>query len=65
MESSLNASKDLGMGVNDLALACGSEPVADAVCTAVVGPARTGRVLDAGSDREDRSSDVCNVGDTR
>ena len=30
----------------------------DAVCTVVVGSARTGRVLDAGTDREDRSSDV-------
>ena len=36
------------MGVTDLALTCGSEPVMDAVCTAVVGSARTGRVLDAG-----------------
>ena len=31
----------------------------------MVGPARTGRVLDAGSDREDTSSDVCYDGDTR
>ena len=53
------------MGVTGVPLARGSEPVVDAVCTAVVGPARTGRVLDAGSDREDRSSDVCCVGDTR
>ena len=37
----------------------------DAGRTAVVGSTRTGRVLDAGSDREDRSSDVCYVGDTR
>ena len=37
----------------------------DAVCTAVVGAARTGRVLDAGSAREDRCSDVCCIGDTR
>ena len=36
----------------------------DAVCAAVVGSARTGRVLDAGSARKDRSSDVCYVGDT-
>ena len=47
------------VGVTDLAFTCGSEPVVDAVCTAVVGSARTGRVLNAGSDREDRSSDVC------
>ena len=53
------------MGASDLALTCGSEPVVDAVCTAVVGAARTGRVLDAGSAREDRSSDVCCIGDTR
>ena len=33
------------MGVTDSALACESEPVMDAVCTAVVGPARTGPVL--------------------
>ena len=44
------------MGVTDLALGCESEPVMDAVCTAVFGPARTGHVLDAGSDREDRST---------
>ena len=31
MESSLNASKDVGMGGADLALICGSEPVIDAV----------------------------------
>ena len=53
------------MGVTDLALACGSEPVVDAVGIAVVGSARTGRVHDAGSAREDRSSDECYVGDTR
>ena len=53
------------MGVADFALTCGLEPVMDAVCAAVVGSARTGSVLDAGSDREDRSSDVCFVGDTR
>ena len=40
------------MGVTDLALTCGSERVIDAVCTAVVGSARIGRALDAGSDRE-------------
>ena len=62
---SLNASKDIGMGVTHFALTCGSEPVVDAVCFAVVGCARTGRVFDAGSDREDRSSDGCYVGDTR
>ena len=53
------------MGVIDLALACGSELVADASCAAVVGSARTGRVLDAGSDHEGRHSDVCCGGDTR
>ena len=37
----------------------------DAVCTAVDGSARTGRELDAGIGREDRSSDAYNVGDTR
>ena len=63
--SALNTSKDIGMGVTDFALTCGSEPVVDAVCTAVVGSARTGRVLDAASDREDRSSEVCYAGDTR
>ena len=46
------------------ALACGTESVGDAVCTTVVGSART-HVLDASSDREDGSSDVCHVGDTR
>ena len=53
------------MGVTVFALTCGPEPVMDAVCTAVVGSARTCRVLDAGSDHEDKSSDVCYVGDTR
>ena len=61
MRSALNASKDIGVGVTDLVLNCESEPVMDAVCAAVVGSARAGRVLDAGSDREDRSSDVCFV----
>ena len=37
----------------------------DAVCAAVDGSARTGRVFEAGSLCKDRSSDVCNVGDTR
>ena len=64
MGASLNASKYSGMGITDRALTCESEPVMDAARTAVVGSART-RVLDAGSDREDRSSDVCYVGDTR
>ena len=36
MGSSRNSSKDIGMGVTDFALACGSEPVMDSVCTAVV-----------------------------
>ena len=65
MGSSLNASKDFDVEVSDLALTCGSEPVMDTVCTGVVGSARTGRELDAGSAREDRSSDVCYAGDTR
>ena len=34
---SLNASKDIGMAVTDLSLACGSELEFDVVCTAVVG----------------------------
>ena len=51
------------MGVTDFAPTCGSEPVVDGVCTAVVGLARTGRALDAGSGREDKSSDVCCVGE--
>ena len=46
-EYSLKASKDIGMGV--AALACGSEPLVDAVCAAMVVSARTGRVLNAGS----------------
>ena len=45
-------------GVTDLALACGSEPVVDAECTAVVGSTFTGPVLDAGSVCEDRPSDT-------
>ena len=36
----------------------------EAVCTAVVGSVSSG-VLEEGSDREDRSSDICHVGDTR
>ena len=50
------------MGVTDLAPI--SEPVTDAAFCAVVGSART-RVLDAGSDSDYRSSDVCFVGGTR
>ena len=42
-----------------------SEPVIGTVCNAAVGSVRTGRVFDASSDHEDRSSDVCYVGDTR
>ena len=49
MGSPPNASKDIDLGVSDLALTGGSEPVMDAVCAAVVGSSRTGRVLDAGS----------------
>ena len=61
----LSMSKDIGIGITDLALTCGSEQVFDEVRTAVLGSARTGRVNDKGSDREDTSSDVCYVGDTR
>ena len=56
-ECSLNASKEIGMGIIDFALACGSKPVADDLRFAVVGSDRTRRVLDAGSGREDRSSE--------
>ena len=35
------------------------------MCTAVVGSARTCRVFDTGSAREDSSSDVCYVDNTR
>ena len=52
------------MGLTELAPICKSEPVMDTMSTAAYGSARTNRVLDAGSDREDRSSDVCYVGDT-
>ena len=45
--------------------ACGSDPVGDAVRIAVVVAARIGLVFDTGPDRDDRSSDVCYVGDTR
>ena len=51
--------------VIDLAATCGSEPVVDGLRTAVVGSDRTSRVLDASSGREDESSDVCCVGETR
>ena len=47
---SFNASKDVGVRVVDLALACGSEPVMDEVCVAVVGSTCTGPVLDTRSD---------------
>ena len=50
------------MGVTDFAPICESEPVMDAVCTAVAGSACS-RVLDAGFDREGRSSYVCYVDD--
>ena len=63
--SSLNASKDMTLGSYCPCACCESEPVIDVMYIAVVGSARTGRVLDAGSNREDRSSDVCNVVDTR
>ena len=64
MGFSLNASKDTGMGVTHIAFVCEPDPAMDAVKTAVVGSART-RGLEAGSDREDRSSDVCYDGDIR
>ena len=51
MESSLNASKDVATGVTGIPLTCGPEPVMDAVCTAVIGPACS-CVLEARSDRE-------------
>ena len=63
--SSLNASKDVGVGVTDFVFTCGSEPVMDTMCTAVVVSARTGRMLDGDSDRGDRSFDLCYVGETR
>ena len=50
------------MGVIDLAPTCGSEAMVDGVRTAVVGSDRTSRVLDAGSQREDESFDVCCAG---
>ena len=53
-----NASEDFAMEVTVLALACGSESLVDAVCAAVVGSVRTGRVFDAGFAREDESSNV-------
>ena len=56
MRSSLDASKDIAMGNGDLALTCGSEPVVGPACSCI---------LEASSDREDRSLDVCYVGDTR
>ena len=59
----LNASKDIDMGVIDFAPTCGSEPVVDGVRIAVVGSDRSCHVLDAGSGREDESSDVCCVGE--
>ena len=54
---------DIGMGVTDYA--CVSDPMVDAGRTAVVASDRTGLERDAGPDREDRSSDICHVGDTR
>ena len=53
------------MEVADTALACGSEPLVDAVCAAVVGSVHTGRVFDAWCAHEDRSFHVCYVGETR
>ena len=50
------------MGVTDLTPT--SEPVIDAGSTAVGGSA-CWFVFEAGSESEDRSSDVCYVGDTR
>ena len=62
---SLNASKNVGIEAVDLTTSCGSEPVVDGVRTAVVGSDRTCRVLDAGSGREDETSEVCCVGERR
>ena len=50
--------------VTDPCAYCESEPVVDAVYTAVVGSACS-CVLEAGSDRVDRSSSVCYESDTR
>ena len=61
-DCSLNASKDIDMGIIYLSLIV-NKPVIDAVKTAVVGSDRTSRELDAGSMREDESSDVCCVGE--
>ena len=61
MGSSLNASRDVAIGVIDLTPT--SELVIDAGYAAVVGSAFS-CVLDAGSDREDRFFDVCYVGDS-
>ena len=59
---SLNASKDVEMGITDLMPI--SDPVVDAGYTAVVG-AVCPCVFEAGSDCKDGSSDVSYVGDTR
>ena len=61
---SLNTSKDVALGVTGLAPICESDPVADANYLAVVDSACS-CVFEAGSDREDKSSYVCYVGDTR
>ena len=64
MGFSLSASNDIAVGVFDHALVCESESEIDARYAAVVGSACS-CVFEAGSDREDRSSDVCYVGNTR
>ena len=58
--TSFEWTNDCGMGVTDLA----RQPVVGAVCAAVGGSACS-CVFEAGSDSEDRSSNVCYVGDTR
>ena len=65
MRSSLNASKDNGVGVADLAPYCVPEPVMDAVKKLQWSGSACSGVLEAGSDREETPSDVCFVGDTR
>ena len=57
--SSVNASKDIGMGGTDLAPTFGSEPVVDAVHAAVVGSSCAVLELDAYSVHKVTSSDVC------
>ena len=64
IDYSLNASKDIDMGIIDPVLTCGSEPKMDAMHSTLVGSACAGLVFDAGC-HEVRSSDVSSVCDTR